>query len=194
MKKIKKEIVPYFDKYSQKHNKTALNLRTNILSIIPKADEVVKYNMPTYRLDGNDICGILINKNHIGFYPYSGSIINNFPEIKKKYQTTKGSIHIPIGETINKTLLRKIISLRISSCSVKRGDVDLTKYEKVDSAWRKIGLAAPARRALVDARFFKPSDLKKVTMKDLQKLHGMGPSAISLISKELKKSKITLKS
>ena len=194
MKKINKEIVPYFDKYSQKHNKTALNLRTSILSIIPNADEVVKYNMPTYRLDGNDICGILINKKHIGFYPYSGSIIDYFPEIKKKYQTTKGSIHIPIGGELNKTLLKKIINARISSCPVKRGVVDLTKYERVDGAWRKIGLAAPARRALIDAKLFKLSDLKKVNIKDLQKLHGMGPIAMSLISKELKKSKITLKS
>lgn len=75
--------------------------------------------MPTYQLNGNDICGILINKSHIGFYPYSGSIISKFPEIQRKFVTTKGSIHIPIGSTFPKSLLAKLIRARISTCRFK---------------------------------------------------------------------------
>ncbi len=54
-------------------------------------------------------------------------------------------------------------------------------YEEFDGEWRKIGLAAPARRALVDAKLYKVSDLRKIRLEDLTALHGMGKSAIARI-------------
>ncbi len=66
-----------------------------------------------------------------------------------------------------------------SNCAVTRGEVDLSKYEALDGEWRKVGLAAPARRALVDAKLYKVSDLRKVSLEELRDLHGMGKSAIA---------------
>jgi DNA repair protein RadC len=54
-------------------------------------------------------------------------------------------------------------------------------YDEFDGEWRKIGLAAPARRALVDAKLYKVSDLRKIRLEDLAALHGMGKSAIARI-------------
>lgn len=56
---------------------------------------------------------------------------------------------------------------------------EVSKYEDFDSEWRAIGLGAPARRALVDAKLYKVSDLRKISLKDLAELHGMGKSAIA---------------
>lgn len=70
-----------------------------------------------------------------------------------------------------------------SKCPVSRGEIDLDFYTAHDGEWRKLKLAAPARRALVDAKFFKISDLKKIKLSDLKNLHGMGPTAISLLQK-----------
>ena len=58
---------------------------------------------------------------------------------------------------------------------------DVWKYEDFDGEWRAIGLGAPARRALVDAKLYKVSDLRKISLKDLSGLHGMGKSAIARI-------------
>ena len=68
-----------------------------------------------------------------------------------------------------------------SNCAVTNGEVDLAKYEKLDVEWRQIGLAAPARRALVDAKLLKVSDLRKISADELENLHGMGKSAIARI-------------
>ena len=68
-------------------------------------------------------------------------------------------------------------------CAVTRGEVDLSKYEKVDGVWRDLGIAAPARRALVDAKILNIKDLKKWSDQELLKLHGMGPSAIKILEK-----------
>ena len=66
-----------------------------------------------------------------------------------------------------------------SNCAVTRGEVDLDKYAALDGEWRKVGIAAPARRALVDAKLYKVSDLRKISLEELSELHGMGKSAIA---------------
>ena len=71
-----------------------------------------------------------------------------------------------------------------------RGEVDLDFYAQWDGEWRKIGLAAPARRALVDAKLYKVSDLRKISLADLTALHGMGKSAIARIVTIMEAKKI----
>jgi hypothetical protein len=76
---------------------------------------------------------------------------------------------------------------------ITRGEVDLSKYEQLDVEWRQIGLASPARRALVDAKLYKVSDLRKISLSELASLHGMGKSAISRIVEIMAAKKIKFK-
>jgi DNA repair protein RadC len=69
----------------------------------------------------------------------------------------------------------------------------MSKHEDDDEEWRAIGLAAPARRALVDAKLYKVSDLRKISLKDLENLHGMGKSAIARIKVVMHGKKITFR-
>jgi hypothetical protein len=68
-----------------------------------------------------------------------------------------------------------------AKCAVTRGEVDLEKYAKVDGFWRELGLAAPARRALVNNKLFKLSDLKKFTMHEVAEFHGIGANALTIL-------------
>jgi len=45
---------------------------------------------------------------------------------------------------------------------------ELDRYESLDREWREYGLSAPARRALVDAKLYKVSDLRKISQGDLE--------------------------
>ena len=56
---------------------------------------------------------------------------------------------------------------------------DPESYEPFDGEWRKVGLSGPARRALVDAKLYKVSDLRKISLAELNSLHGMGKSAVA---------------
>ena len=77
-----------------------------------------------------------------------------------------------------------------SKRSSTRGDLNPTQYELFDGEWRKIRLAAPARRALVDAKLYKVSDLRKISLAELTELHGMGKSAIARLSAIMEAKKI----
>jgi hypothetical protein len=73
------------------------------------------------------------------------------------------------------------------------GTVDVDPYEDVDGAWREIGLAAPARRALIDDGHYTITDLRKVSLAALKELHGMGPNAIRILVAEMKKADISFR-
>lgn len=66
-------------------------------------------------------------------------------------------------------------------------------YELHDQEWQKIGLAAPARRALVDAKLYKVSDMRKITLTELSAMHGMGKSAIARIKVIMEAKKISFR-
>ena len=67
---------------------------------------------------------------------------------------------------------------------------ELDRYESLDSEWREYGISAPARRALVDAKLYKVSDLRKISQSDLEELHGMGKSAVARLKVLMNAKKI----
>jgi hypothetical protein len=67
---------------------------------------------------------------------------------------------------------------------------ELDRYESLDREWREYGISAPARRALVDAKLYKVSDLRKISQSNLEDLHGMGKSAIARLKKLMNAKKI----
>jgi hypothetical protein len=75
-----------------------------------------------------------------------------------------------------------------SQCDISQADLD--RYESLDREWREYGIAAPARRALVDAKLFKVSDLRKISLNELEGLHGMGKSAVARLKVLMNAKKI----
>jgi len=96
------------------HRETMLEMRNRILEIIPDAEEVVSYGMPAFKLDGRVLAGLLANKKHVGYYPFSGSILHLFPEELAKFSTTKSAIHVPVDKPLAKGLIKKLIKARVN--------------------------------------------------------------------------------
>ena len=80
-----------------------------------------------------------------------------------------------------------------NSSAVINKDVDQDKYAELDGEWRAIGLAAPARRALVDDGLFHLSDLRKTSLAAIKELHGMGPNAVRILVAEMKKADLSFR-
>ena len=62
--------------------------------------------------------------------------------------------------------------------------------DQLESEWYKIGLTGPARKALVEAKLYKVSDLRKVTLQQLNSLPGMSKSSVARIQVIMKAKKI----
>jgi uncharacterized protein YdhG (YjbR/CyaY superfamily) len=91
-----------------------LVMRNRILALVPDATEVIKYRMPTFVLDGTDFCGLLAHAHHVGYYPYSGSILENFPDLVQKYGGTKGALHVPIDKPLPATVIKRLVRARLA--------------------------------------------------------------------------------
>ena len=83
---------------------------------------------------------------------------------------------------------------KTSRCAVTRGEVDFDLYARQDAEWREIGLAAPARRALVDAGITKLIQLSKWKRADVADLHGMGPNALKKLDQALSENGLNFRS
>ena len=96
------------------------------------------------------------------------------------------------GEAMRAAAQRKAEKTQNRSAG-NNSEVDLDAYAAVDGAWRELGLAAPARRALIDEGLYKVSDLRKYSLDAIKDLHGMGPNAIRILITAMKKSDISFR-
>jgi uncharacterized protein YdhG (YjbR/CyaY superfamily) len=96
------------------HKETMLEMRKRILEIVPDAQEVVSYGMPAFKVDETIVAGLLANKKHVGYYPFSGSILKLFPEELAGFSKTISAIHVPVDKPLAKTLMKKLIKARLT--------------------------------------------------------------------------------
>lgn len=81
-------------------------VRAAIRKGAPNAEEAIKYMMPTFVLKGNLIHFAGYN-HHIGLYPGSRPIVE-FKEELSKYETSKGTVRLPLDKPIPVGLITKI--------------------------------------------------------------------------------------
>ena len=104
----------YYNSVPLTHRETMLIIRKRILEIVPKAKEVMSYGMPAFQIEnGIKVAGILANKKHIGYYPFSGNILELFPKETSTLKFTKSALHIPIDKPIESSFINKLIQSRI---------------------------------------------------------------------------------
>lgn len=80
-----------------------------------------------------------------------------------------------------------------SKSSSSGGNINDEEDTELDGEWRALGLAAPARRALINDGLFKLNDLRKVSLDALKDLHGMGPNSIRILVAEMKKADLSFR-
>ncbi len=109
----KAEITAHLKKFDKPQRDALQAVRVAIAEVLPEADEVIKYGIPTFAIDGKGVIGFDGYKNHNSIFPYSGSINSLFKDELKGYEQTKGSIHFSLEKPFPKALLKKLIKARL---------------------------------------------------------------------------------
>ena len=104
-------------------------VRATIKAAAPDAEERISYQMPTFMLHG-----VLVYfaawKNHIGFYPASGTTLDAFKDELASYRFAKGSVRFPIGQPLPLELISKIVQFRVAENLSKAAEKAAKKKEK----------------------------------------------------------------
>lgn len=81
-------------------------VRAAIKKAAPHADEAIKYQIPTFVLNGN-LIHFAGYKNHIGLYPGSRAI-EEFKDELTGYKLSKGTVQFPLDKPVPVGLINKI--------------------------------------------------------------------------------------
>lgn len=97
----------YIADFPENIQKILKTLRAAIRKAAPKAEETIKYAMPTFTLDGNLIHFAAYQK-HIGIYPVPTGV-QGWDEALAPYVSGKGSLQLPLDKPLPLTLIDKIV-------------------------------------------------------------------------------------
>lgn len=114
------EIDAYLDALEEPKRTTLALLRDTIMAIVPDAEQGISYGMPAFKLQGRTIAGFAAFKNHLSYLPHSGSVIPQLAKETEGYASTKGSLHFPIDKPLPKTLVRKLLTVRMEEAFGQR--------------------------------------------------------------------------
>jgi uncharacterized protein YdhG (YjbR/CyaY superfamily) len=108
---VAKNVDDYLNRYSGEQRLALEQIRKAIIAAAPKAQEVISYGMPAYRLNGM-IAYFGGFKNHNSYFPGSKAVIEQFKEELNGYEIAKGTIRFPIGDKIPVALIKKMVKAR----------------------------------------------------------------------------------
>ncbi len=88
-------------------------LRKTIKAAAPKAEEVISYQLPTFKYHGPLVCFAAF-KNHCSLYVISKSLMKKFSSELKPYDMTGITIHFTAEHPLPATLVKKIVKARVA--------------------------------------------------------------------------------
>jgi uncharacterized protein YdhG (YjbR/CyaY superfamily) len=108
------EVDEYLRGVEEPKRSTLETLRRTILEIVPEAEQVISYRVPAFRVRGKTVAGFAAFKNHLGYLPFSGSILGQLGDQLDGYAMTKSSLHFPVDRPLPKTLVKQLIAVRLA--------------------------------------------------------------------------------
>lgn len=87
-------------------------VRSIIRKAVPKAGEVISYQIPTYKLHGSAVIFFAGWKKHYSLYPVTDRLAAAFKKDIAAYAVSKGTIRFPLSEPVPKDLIARIAKFR----------------------------------------------------------------------------------
>ncbi len=110
-KTIASSVDEYISAFPKEVKQLLIQMRKTIKAAAPKAEELISYGMPAYKLNGM-LVYFAGYENHIGFYATPTGHAS-FKKELSVYKQGKGSVQFPIDKTLPLTLITKIVKYRV---------------------------------------------------------------------------------
>ena len=105
----------YLKKVPPDKRKALQRIRAIGREAVPDAGEVISYGMPALTYRGQPFLGFDVRAKHIGIYPFSGSVLRALKNDLGDYRSTPGALQVPFNRPITKSLLRRIVTVRLKA-------------------------------------------------------------------------------
>jgi len=94
------------------------NIRQIIHFLVPDAEETISYRVPAYKYKGM-LVGFGATKNHCSFFVMSSTLLNDFQDEIKDFDTSTGTIRFTPEKPIPNDLITRIVMTRLAENEAK---------------------------------------------------------------------------
>ena len=95
-----------------KHRAALRRIRATIRATAPKAIEHFSYGIPGFKLNGRPLVWYAAFKRHVSLYPMTAPIRRTLADEIAGYETSTGTIRLPLDEPLPESLIKKIVKAR----------------------------------------------------------------------------------
>lgn len=95
-------------------------VRAHLRTVLPDAEEGIKYNMPSFIVDGLAVASYEGFKRHCSFFPCSGSTLAAIGPLKGGTPAGKGTLQFPIDQPLPLATVRKLVKARLAEMAARR--------------------------------------------------------------------------
>jgi uncharacterized protein YdhG (YjbR/CyaY superfamily) len=100
----------YIAKQPAKAQAVLQRVRRIIRNVLPKAEETISYQIPTYKLDGEYVVYFAGWKEHWSLYPVTEPIRTKLGSALGLYELSKGTIRFPLADPVPARLVERIVT------------------------------------------------------------------------------------
>ncbi len=87
-------------------------VRSTIRKAVPGADEMISYQIPTFKLHGAPVLSFAGWKQHYSLYGATDRVVAAFKDELAPYELSKGTIRFPLSERVPVKLIERIAKFR----------------------------------------------------------------------------------
>lgn len=103
----------YLASVPEEKRATLEKLRQTIRTVVPEAEEILWYQMPTFKFQGRPLVTFAAFKNHCSLFPMSNAVIKAHADDLKSYVTSRGTVRFTCDKPLPAALVKKIVRARI---------------------------------------------------------------------------------
>jgi uncharacterized protein YdhG (YjbR/CyaY superfamily) len=110
----------YLSTFAEDVRAVLTKVRQTIHRLVPDAEEAIRYDMPTFTVDGKSLVHFAGWKNHIGIYPMPE--LDPETELRAaRYRTEKGTGRFPLSEPIPYDVIERIVATLVETRTASEG-------------------------------------------------------------------------
>jgi uncharacterized protein YdhG (YjbR/CyaY superfamily) len=98
----------YIAKQPKPVQRVLRQVRQAIKRALPGAEEVISYQIPAYKLNGQTALYFAAWKEHFSIYPANDRLVKAFGRELARYELSKGTIRFPLSEPVPVRLIERI--------------------------------------------------------------------------------------
>ena len=95
-------------------------VRSTICKAVPGTEEVISYQIPTYKMNGRPVLHFAGWRQHYSLYPSNDRLVAAFKDDLAPYEVNKGTIRFPLSEPVPVKLIEGIAKFRAKEAAERQ--------------------------------------------------------------------------